>query len=140
MAQPVSGQLARAAAAVLCGAALGLLYSLLRLPRLLLPRRAVTAVCDLLFCLLSALALFTLGLGPGGGQLRLYMCACAAGGFALWRLGPGRLLDAGAAMAARLARRGAAFARQKLKNAAIPAKKLAFFAKKHLQFRKDGLQ
>ena len=46
MALPISAQLARFCAGVVCGAALGLWYALLRLPRLVLPGRAVTAVVD----------------------------------------------------------------------------------------------
>ena len=140
MALPISAQLARFCAGVVCGAALGLWYALLRLPRLVLPGRAVTAAADLLFCLGAACALFTLGLGPGGGQLRLYMCAAAGLGFALFSLGPGRLLSRAEAKAALLVRRGARFGLQKLKNGCILAKKLAKNAKKYLQFGKDGLQ
>ena len=140
MALPVSLQLARACAGVVCGAALGLFYGLLRLPRLLLPGRGTDAACDLVFCLGAAAALFTLGLGPGGGQLRLYMCACAAGGFALWRAAPDRLLARGEARLAALLRRGARLCLEKLRRAAFFAKKIPKCAKKHLHFRKDGLQ
>ena len=137
---PIGLQLARACASVVCGAALGLWYDLLRLPRLLFPGRAASAVCDLAFCLGAALALFTLGLGPGGGQLRLYMCACAALGFFLWRAAPGRLVARAERRAALLTRRGARFCLRKLRAGAFFAKNLAIRAKKHLQFRKDGLQ
>lgn len=140
MALPIGLQLARACAAVLCGAALGLWYDLLRLPRLLLGSRWVSAAADLVFCLGAVLALFTLGLGPGGGQLRLYMCVCAALGFCLWRAAPGRLLARGEARLAAFARRGARFCLAKLKNGTIYAKKFTKFAKKHLHFGKDGLQ
>lgn len=140
MALPVSLQLARACAAVVCGAALGFFYELLRLPRLLFPGRAAAAVCDLVFCLGAAAALFTLGLGPGGGQLRLYMCAFAAAGFVLWRAAPGRLMARGEARLAALARRAARFCLQKLRSGAVFAKKLTKSAKKYLHFGKDGLQ
>lgn len=140
MALPVGLQLARACVSVLCGAALGLCYDALRLPRLLFPGRLCAAVSDLLFCLGAAAALLSLGLGPGGGQLRLYMCAFAFLGFGLWRIGPGRLLARGEARAAALVRRGARLGLKKLKSVAKTLKKLAKVAKKHLQFQKDGLQ
>ncbi len=140
MALPIPLQLARACAAVVCGAALGLWYDLLRLPRLLLRARLVSAAFDLVFCLGAALALFTLGLGPGGGQLRLYMCACALLGFLLWRAAPGRLLAQGEARLAALLRRWGRSCRNGLKNRKNSAKKLWIYAKKHLHFGKDGLQ
>ena len=136
MALPIPLQLARACAAVLCGAALGLWYDLLRLPRLLLASRAAEAAADLTFCLGAALALFTLGLGPGGGQLRLYMCVCAALGFCLWRAAPGSFLARGQAFLAARLRRAA----QQRPRRAFRVKKFIKLAKKHLHFKKDGLQ
>ena len=140
MALPVGLQLAHACLSVVCGAALGLYYELLRLPRLLFPGRGTDAACDIAFCLGAAAALYTLGLGPGGGQLRLYACACAAVGFALWRAAPGRLLARGEARLAAFLRRGGRICLEKLRAAAVFAKKKPKCAKKHLHFRKDGLQ
>lgn len=88
-------QFAQAAVSVLAGAALGLYYDLLRLPRLLFGGSVSTFLCDVLFCLGALLGLFTLGLGPGRGQLRLFMLLCTGIGFALWSFAPGRLIRRG---------------------------------------------
>lgn len=82
MQYPVSVQLMEAAAAVLTGAALGIVYELFRCIRLH-STRIGAALADILFCLLAAWSLFLLGMGPGRGNLRLYMPAAALGSAAL---------------------------------------------------------
>ena len=136
----LSAQLAQAAVSVLAGAGLGLYYDLLRLPRLLLPRRIITVACDFVFCLGALLGLFVLGLGPGGGQLRLFMCLFALGGFLLWRLAPGRFLQAGEAAFARLLKHSAQIIAPKARIALHKLKKSAIFKKKSFQKEQDGLQ
>ena len=74
---------------LLLGAALALLYDLLRAIRL--RRRtsnALTGMLDALYCLLLALLSFLFALRVGGGELRLYMLLAALSGAALYfRLG-----------------------------------------------------
>ena len=83
MAAPVSAQLQTIAAVLLAGLALGALYDALAVLRSGVG--AVIGACaDVLFCLCFAAALFLLGMGPGGGTLRLYMPPLTLGGMALW--------------------------------------------------------
>ena len=87
MENPISGQLIEAAATLLTGLALGLVYDVFRVLRerarlLLLP-----LALDALFCLLTASALFLRGMGPGRGELRLYMpVVCALGALVYFAL------------------------------------------------------
>jgi hypothetical protein len=53
---------------------------------------AVTMALDILFWLGAALCLFTLGLGPGEGELRLFMLISAVVGGALYFLGPSKIV------------------------------------------------
>ena len=64
-------QLQLAGLSLLCGAAAGFVYDLFALLRS--GRPLLAPLLDLLFCLAAGAALFCLGAGPGGGQLRLYM-------------------------------------------------------------------
>ncbi|MGI5936810.1 MAG: spore cortex biosynthesis protein YabQ [Oscillospiraceae bacterium] len=77
-------QLVQACAAILTGTALGVFYDILKTLRLRLHVWPVTAVLDLVFWLVAAFALFALGLGPGRGQLRLFMLICTLGGALLY--------------------------------------------------------
>ena len=123
-------QLAQAAAGVLAGALLGLYYDLLRLPRLLLGGSVSTFLCDVLFCLGALLGLFTLGLGPGRGQLRLFMLLCAGIGFALWACAPGRLIHRGEAAFASSVKQSAQKLAFRLKQQRTHFKKIGDFFKK----------
>ena len=136
----LSMQLAQAAVSVLFGAGLGLYYDLLRMPRLLFPGRISTVLCDLLFCFGALIGLFVLGLGPGEGQLRLFMCLFSLAGFVLWRLAPGRFLRAGEYAFAAVLKHSAQIAAAKAHFALHKLKKCAFFQKKSLQTEEDGLQ
>jgi spore cortex biosynthesis protein YabQ len=80
MAVSVSEQLMQAAAALLAGGGLGLLYDVFRALR---RRLRLAALVDLLFWLCVAAALFTLGLA-GPGSARLFVLACAGLGAALY--------------------------------------------------------
>jgi len=80
----ISLQLVQACAAILTGAALGVFYDVLKTLRLRLHIWPVTALLDLVFWLVAAFVLFALGLGPGGGQLRLFMLICSLGGALLY--------------------------------------------------------
>ena len=63
------------------GGALGLLYDLLRLPRVLLPFRPLRGLLDLLFWLAVCLTLFLTATYGENGQVRLYtLAALALGG------------------------------------------------------------
>lgn len=118
----MGAQFAQAAVSVLAGALLGLYYDLLSLPRALLRGGVSTAICDLLFSLGALLGLFTLGLGPGEGELRIFMLLAAAAGFLLWELSAGRQIRRGALRLSELLRKGA-------KNAAS-AQKMRAYGKK----------
>ncbi|MBQ3404990.1 MAG: spore cortex biosynthesis protein YabQ [Oscillospiraceae bacterium] len=73
------------------GLACGVFYDLLRAIRRRLPVRAVTALCDGLFCLVSVTALMLLGLTVGEGRQRVFMAVFAllAGGIYACTLSPG---------------------------------------------------
>ena len=83
--QSVSGQLTQAAWALTTGAALALLYELLRLFRTAFPGRASETICDLLFCAVSAVSLILLGWCLGGRQ-RVFFPVLAFLGAVLTRL------------------------------------------------------
>jgi spore cortex biosynthesis protein YabQ len=80
MAVSVSEQLMQAAAALLVGGGLGLLYDVFRALR---RRLRLAVLTDLLFWVCAAAALFTLGLA-GPGSARLFELACAGLGAALY--------------------------------------------------------
>ena len=85
MEKTLASQLIEAAAVLLCGMGLGLVYQTLSCIRARHGRLA-SALCDVMFCLIAAASLFLMGMGPGGGELRLYMPAAAAGGAAVYFL------------------------------------------------------
>ena len=85
MEKTLASQLAEAAAVLLCGMGLGFVYQVLSCVRARRGRLA-SVICDVSFCLLAAASLFLMGMGPGGGELRLYMPAAAAGGAAMYFL------------------------------------------------------
>ena len=58
------------------GLGVGLLYDLLRLVRLTLPRRTLQEILDLLFWLGACGMLFFCGIVFGNGRVRLYMALC----------------------------------------------------------------
>ena len=99
MEMPIASQLVQSAVSVLLGAALGLYYDVLRLPRLL-SGAFLSAVMDLLFWLGTFFCLFCLGLGAGEGQLRLFMFLASGLGFALWEAVPGAFIRTGETAAA----------------------------------------
>ncbi|MBE6914406.1 MAG: hypothetical protein E7472_05675 [Ruminococcaceae bacterium] len=76
-------QVLEAAATLLTGLALGVVYSVLAAVRARRGRVAGAAL-DILFCTLFAAALFLLGMGAGRGRLRLYMPLLALGGVGAW--------------------------------------------------------
>lgn len=86
MERPLTEQLVQAGLSLLLGAGIGTAYDFLRAMRRSGASRCLAALCDLLFCAGLCFALFAFGLGPGGGSLRLFMLACAGGGWALYGL------------------------------------------------------
>jgi len=102
-------QITEAAATLLAGLALGLLYEIFAALR----RRSPAPVgwgLDALYCGVFAFSLFLIGMGPGRGTLRLYMPPLALAGAALWEALFGaavhrrteKALDAAGRLAARL--------------------------------------
>ena len=129
METPIAAQLVQSAVSVLLGAALGLYYDILRLPRLL-TGAFLSAVADLLFWLGAFFCLFCLGLGAGGGQLRLFMFLASGLGFALWELGPGVFIRSGETAAA-------VFLKQSAQKRAVRRKAGHTYFKKVLKFLKN---
>lgn len=85
----VSEQLCRLCASLLTGAALAVLYDVLRAIRRKLPQSS--ALFDVVFSAAAILALFTLGMSAGGGTLYLSMVIFVLLGFSLWMLSLSRL-------------------------------------------------
>ena len=81
---PVSLQLSQAGLSLLLGMVLGLWYDLLKALRLRGRRRWLTDLLDLLFWLPAGLLLFVLGMGPGEGQLRIFMVLSTCCGAVLY--------------------------------------------------------
>lgn len=81
---PVVLQLIQAGLSLALGAALGLWYDFLKALRLRARRRWLTDLLDLLFWLPAGVCLFALGMGPGYGQLRIFMVLSAACGATLY--------------------------------------------------------
>ena len=77
-------QLISAAAALLLGVGVCVLYDVLRAMRRRLDSRVFTTVCDAVFCLAAFAGLFILGFTSGGGKQRIYMTAAALLGGALY--------------------------------------------------------
>ena len=90
MAHPSSEQLALFLQAIALGAALGLLYDLLRTLRTL-GGRLWGGALDALFCLTAAASLF-LFIMAGSGEMRIFVVLGAAGGMLLFLCVPGPLL------------------------------------------------
>ena len=81
---PVVQQLLQGWLSLLLGAGLGLGYDLLRALRRTAGRKTVTALLDFLFWIPAGTALFALGMGPGQGQLRLFMLLSSICGVVLY--------------------------------------------------------
>ena len=82
----VSVQAAQALTALLLGAAIGLLYDVLRAARRRFRSAAASAAADAVFWLAAAFSAFMYGLEYCGGQTRLFMLLAMAGGAALYFL------------------------------------------------------
>ena len=83
-------QLGQLALALGLGAALGLLFDVLRVPRRHARRACTRAVLDTVFCLSVGLVVFAFGMAAGSGQVRLFMFLAIAAGWTgrfcrLWR-------------------------------------------------------
>jgi hypothetical protein len=130
MGSTVGAQFAETLSAFMLGAASGALYDLFRVIRERIRLRAVTAVCDLLFCIAAGLSLFALGMTIGEGRHRVALGVLAATGAGMYFLAlspPVRFVF----------RKCADIAEAILRILAVPAlflcrliKKFAFFSKK----------
>ena len=74
-------QLGQLALALGLGAALGLLFDVLRVPRRHARRACTRAVLDTVFCLSVGLVVFAFGMAAGSGQVRLFMFLAIAAGW-----------------------------------------------------------
>ena len=74
-------QLGQVALALGLGAALGLLFDVLRVPRRHVRRAFLRAVLDAVFCLAVGLTVFAFGMAAGSGQVRLFMFLAIAAGW-----------------------------------------------------------
>ena len=74
-------QLGQLALALGLGAALGLLFDVLRVPRRRARRAFTRAVLDTVFCLTVGLVVFAFGMAAGSGQVRLFMFLAIAAGW-----------------------------------------------------------
>ena len=74
-------QLGQLALALGLGAALGLLFDVLRVPRRHARRACTRAVLDTVFCLTVGLVVFAFGMAAGSGQVRLFMFLAIAAGW-----------------------------------------------------------
>ena len=74
-------QLGQVALALGLGAALGLLFDVLRVPRRHARRVFLRAVLDAVFCLAVGLTVFAFGMAAGSGQVRLFMFLAIAAGW-----------------------------------------------------------
>ena len=74
-------QLGQLALALGLGAALGLLFDVLRVPRRHARRACTRAVFDTVFCLTVGLVVFVFGMAAGSGQVRLFMFLAIAAGW-----------------------------------------------------------
>ena len=83
MERPLTEQLVQAGLSLLLGAGIGTADDFLRAMRRAGASRGPAARCGLLVCAGLGFVLFAFWLGPGGGSLRLFMLACAGGGWAL---------------------------------------------------------
>ena len=137
---PVGLQLLQGWLSLLLGAGLGLWYDLLRGLRRTAGNAAVTALADLLFWIPAGTALFALGMGPGQGQLRLFMLLSAGCGAVLYFcLLSDRVLPAALALWGSWAR-GAKMLPKPLHGVKKAWTKWREARKKPLQNGKNGLQ
>ncbi len=74
-------QLGQLALALGLGAALGLLFDVLRVPRRHARRAFTRAVLDTVLCLSVGLVVFAFGMAAGSGQVRLFMFLAIAAGW-----------------------------------------------------------
>ena len=74
-------QLGQVALALGLGAALGLLFDVLRVPHRHARRAFLRAVLDAVFCLAVGLTVFAFGMAAGSGQVRLFMFLAIAAGW-----------------------------------------------------------
>ena len=83
---PLLGQLAQLMLGLGLGAALGLAFDMLRVPRRHARSAVFRALLDGAFCLLALASVFLLGMTAGDGQVRLFLFAAIAGGWTCYFL------------------------------------------------------
>lgn len=126
-------QLGQVALALGLGAALGLLFDVLRVPRRHARRAFLRAVLDAVFCLTLGLTVFAFGMAAGSGQVRLFMfLAIAAGWTGYFAWVSGQVLPPLEQFSRRCAQKTRQFAAPGQKF----AKKVWIFAKKRFQNRR----
>ena len=126
-------QLGQVALALGLGAALGLLFDMLRVPRRHARRAFLRAVLDAVFCLAVGLTVFAFGMAAGSGQVRLFMfLAIAAGWTGYFAWVSGQVLPPLEQFSRRCAQKTRQFAAPGQKF----AKKVWIFAKKRFQNRR----
>lgn len=126
-------QLGQVALALGLGAALGLLFDVLRVPRRHARRAFLRAVLDAVFCLAVGLVVFAFGMAAGSGQVRLFMfLAIAAGWTGYFAWVSGQVLPPLEQFSRRCAQKTRQFAAPGQKF----AKKVWIFAKKRFQNRR----
>lgn len=69
----VENQVLQTAISLLVGLGIGFIYDACRIIRTACANFCVTVVCDIIFWLIFAGALFTMGMGPSHGEMRLYL-------------------------------------------------------------------
>ena len=129
---PISMQLQEAAASLLFGAVLGLVYDLMRAVRIKAGGPAVH-ILDILYCAFAAMAMFTLGIASGEGRLRVFMAIIAAAGAGLYFISFGRLVFPAACYLVGLISRLIVFCLIPIKLLSKPLKKCLFFFKNIFQ-------
>lgn len=126
-------QLGQVALALGLGAALGLLFDVLRVPHRHARRAFLRAVLDAVFCLAVGLTVFAFGMAAGSGQVRLFMfLAIAAGWTGYFAWVSGQVLPPLEQFSRRCAQKTRQFAAPGQKF----AKKVWIFAKKRFQNRR----
>ena len=83
---PLLRQLAQLMLGLGLGAALGLAFDVLRVPRRHARSAVFRALLDGAFCLLALGAVFLLGMTAGDGQVRLFLFAAIGGGWTCYFL------------------------------------------------------
>ena len=132
----VSQQAAACALALLVGVGAGILYDVLRAVRRRFKSAAVTAVCDVLFCVVCFVVLFFYGMTAGGGKQRVFYIAVACVGGAVYFLTVSRFLLRFWLKMLELGLKGLGFAAKPFKMVVKGAKKCTNFAKNNFQKRK----